>query len=123
MAIEEFARFWGNHASAFDPQPLRRMHQGDGDPLISMSANPTFKVLSEVINRVQRRCCTEAYCLRRRRLPDGRISDVATCRFYFPRELHDDAYITHRLNPQYLIFDGAHTDTTLNNYNRTLAFR
>lgn len=97
------------------------IQQGDGDPLVALRLNLTFEFLSEVVNRVQRHRCTEAYCLRRRRLPNGELSEVPTCRFYFPRELHDEAYVTHRLNPQYLIFDGARNDTTLNNYNRTMA--
>ncbi|KPM39851.1 hypothetical protein AK830_g6688 [Neonectria ditissima] len=111
----------GNHATAFNPGPMRMMQQGEGDPLITMQPLPTFGTVSEVINRVQRHRCTEAYCLRRRRLPDGTLSETAVCRFNFPRELHDEAYVTTRLNPQYLIFNSARNDTSLNNYNRTLS--
>jgi ATP-dependent DNA helicase PIF1 len=120
--IERFVQHWTDRVSAFNPEPERdRAPPGDGDPLISLGEAPTFQLLSDIVNRVQRHKCSEAYCLRRRRHDGGGWSEEKYCRFYFPRPSHDEAIVTHDFNPQYLIFDGSRNDTTLNNYNRVLA--
>lgn len=82
---------------------------------------PTFDTLSRVVNRVQRHACSEVYCLRRKKTRDGGLSEEPVCRFYFPREMYDEARVTRGMNPSYWMFDGARNDTRLNGFNRTIS--
>ena len=120
-AIQAFINFWTDFAIAFNPEPQRPVPRGDTDPLVSVSEFPSFQLLSDIVNRVQNHRCTEAYCLRRRRLNNGQLSEERFCRFYFPRFLHDEAIVTQRFNPQHQIYDGERNDPNLNNYNRLIA--
>lgn len=104
-----------------NPQPNREVPAGEGNALVMRPQDLSYQELSDIINRVQRHKCTEVYCLRRRRMPSGRLTDNKVCRFYFPRQLHEMAIVTNDLNPVHLIFDGARNDTRLNNFNRLIA--
>ncbi|EAQ90501.1 hypothetical protein CHGG_02436 [Chaetomium globosum CBS 148.51] len=119
----EFARCWGFSITAMNPEPNRVMMQGEANVLIIElfeHEQPTFDTLSRIVNRVQRHACSEAYCLRRKKLPGGVLSIEPACRFYFPRRHHEEAYVTRDMNPAYWMFDGARNDSRLNGYNRTI---
>jgi ATP-dependent DNA helicase PIF1 len=119
----EFARRWGFSITAMNPEPNRVMMQGEANVLIIElfeHEQPTFDTLSRIVNRVQRHACSEAYCLRRKKLPGGVLSIEPVCRFYFPRRHHEEAYVTRDMNPAYWMFDGARNDSHLNGYNRTI---
>jgi len=94
---------------------------------------PTFDFLADVFNRVQQHVYTPAYCLRRKKTQRRRpISaqdaplhgeapveqDPLSCRFYYPRELHNVPHVGRNLNPAYFVFDGQCNDRRFNNYNR-----
>ncbi|KAH0499426.1 hypothetical protein TgHK011_006624 [Trichoderma gracile] len=81
---EAFAEHWGQFASALNPQPERENPRGEGNPLAQRQQEPTFQLLSDIINTVQVHKCSETYCLRRRRLANGRLTESKVCRFYFP---------------------------------------
>lgn len=104
-----------------NPQPSREVPPGEASPLVMGPQRPTFQLLSDIVNRVQRHKCSEAYYLRHFRLPDGKLTDNKVCRLYFPRPLHDEADITRELNPSHHIFDGARNDPRLNNFSRLIA--
>ena len=119
----EFARHWGFSITAMNPEPNRVMMQGEANVLIIElfeHEQPTFDTLSRIVNRVQRHACSEAYCLRRKKLPGGVLSIEPVCRFYFPRRHHEEAYVTRDMNPAYWMFDGVRNDSRLNGYNRTI---
>lgn len=55
-------------------------------------AGVSFGLLSRIVNRVQGHACTQTYCLRKYKLPDGKWSDDMACRFYYPRiKIHHSA--------------------------------
>ncbi|KAM4058266.1 ATP-dependent DNA helicase PIF1 [Hirsutella rhossiliensis] len=56
---EQFARIWGYHVSAVNPEPQRIQAPGEGNPLIgNLLEQPlTVQFLSMVVNRVQRHRC------------------------------------------------------------------
>ncbi|EAQ87454.1 hypothetical protein CHGG_04073 [Chaetomium globosum CBS 148.51] len=100
----EFARRWGFSITAMNPEPNRVMMQGKANVLIIElfeHEQPTFDTLSRIVNRVQRHAYSEAYCLRRKKLPGGVLSIEPVCRFYFPRRHHEEAYVTRDMNPAY----------------------
>ncbi|KAM4062958.1 PIF1-like helicase [Hirsutella rhossiliensis] len=61
---EQFARIWGYHVSAVNPEPQRIQAPGEGNPLIgNLLEHPlTVQFLSMVVNRVQRHRCNN-YCM------------------------------------------------------------
>ncbi|KAM4058318.1 ATP-dependent DNA helicase PIF1 [Hirsutella rhossiliensis] len=55
---EQFARIWGYHVSAVNPEPQRIQAPGEGNPdRQSIGAALTVQFLSMVVNRVQRHRC------------------------------------------------------------------
>lgn len=122
---QEFAEFWGVHVHAWNPEPGRQMPPQEDNPLkYKMGSDSSFLMLSRVLNRVQRHTCSDAYCLRRYKLPNGQFSDEKVCRFHFPRAIHPQAVVTRELsasgikNPPWDTFDGVRNDGSLNNYIR-----
>lgn len=80
---------------------LRQIRISQGSPSTndnplkaSMGAGATFDFLSRVCNRVQKHSCTSAYCLRKFKMANGRMSDEPVCRFYYDRKLHPFAVLT-----------------------------
>ena len=68
--------------------------------------------LAALLNRFQRHTqCTEAYCLRREK-----ATGDLKCRFYFPRELEEEATVTDKYNPRQWIFAPSRNDPILNQY-------
>ncbi|KAL6405464.1 transposase [Ilyonectria robusta] len=65
-ARDVFARTWGFHVTAINPEPSRSMPQGEGNPLSvdPLSIEMTFLRLSQIVNRCQRHKCNTTYCLR-----------------------------------------------------------
>lgn len=118
---QNFGHFWGLHVTAVNPEPQRVMDQGEGNPLTTVlfiDEQPTYSLLSRVVNRVQRHRCSPAYCLRKRK---GAPADSELeCRFYYPRAHHSLAHVTNTLNKKHWVFDGERNDSILNNYNHTL---
>jgi ATP-dependent DNA helicase PIF1 len=120
---DEFARYWGYHVTAENPEPTRVMQQDEANILTTVHQGnqpPTLDILSRIVNRVQRHGCGPAYCLRRRKLPNGHLSDEPLCRFYYPRSHHAEASVTKDLNPKHWTFDGIRNDARLNGFNRTI---
>lgn len=131
--------FWGVHISAMNPHPEREIGFDEANPLIvqmGLNEQPTFAALSRVINRVQRHACTEAYCLRKRRLPapagpaptgppaavgTGAVTADKECRFHVPRAHHEERFVIKHPGRAYFQFDTAGNDSRHNNYNRTVA--
>lgn len=122
---DEFLNFWGLHVQAWNPEPGRQLPPQEDNPLKAvMGEDVTFSLLSRIANRVQKHNCTEAYCLRKFKGMDGRMSDKKVCRFYYERLCHETAVLTKKLSadgvkdPPWEVYDGARNDGRINNYAR-----
>lgn len=132
-----FEAFWGIHVTAVNPTP--GAPRSVANPLMAVpfrDIQPTFGFLADVLNRVQQHACGPAYCLRRKKkgrrpppaVPAGLPGageavggqDALSCRFYYPREVHDGPHVGRNLNPAHFMYDGQRNNTRLNNYNRTV---
>lgn len=125
-ARAEFARIWGYHVSAVNPEPDQIGHGGDGGNPLSVDAlatQPTWQWLSSIVNRCQRHHCSNSYCLRRNK---EAVRDANTralpppdpqCRFHFPHEPHGEPQIIHPPGRSYWAFAGARNDAYMNQFN------
>uniref|UniRef100_A0A4E9ER58 ATP-dependent DNA helicase n=1 Tax=Gibberella zeae TaxID=5518 RepID=A0A4E9ER58_GIBZA len=50
-AQQLFSSFWGNHVTSWNPNLSAAGDQRDIDPLITITSNPTFQDLSDVVNK------------------------------------------------------------------------
>ncbi|KAM4067671.1 PIF1-like helicase [Hirsutella rhossiliensis] len=134
-ARDLFARTWGFHITAINPEPNRTMPQGEGNPLSvdPLGVEMTFLRLSQIVNRCQRHRCNTAYCLRvRKRSGDlandmqGAAADIEAanvadpereCRFNFPRALRELAAVIRKEGKSYYIFEAARNDSLMNHFN------
>ena len=134
-ARDLFARTWGFHITAINPEPNRTMPQGEGNPLSvdPLGVEMTFLRLSQIVNRCQRHRCNTAYCLRvRKRSRDlandmeGAAADIEAanvadpereCRFNFPRALRELAAVIRKEGKSYYIFEAARNDCLMNHFN------
>ncbi|KAM4061713.1 PIF1-like helicase [Hirsutella rhossiliensis] len=105
---EQFARIWGYHVSAVNPEPQRIQAPGEGNPLIgNLLEHPlTVQFLSMVVNRVQRHRCNN-YCMQL-----NKHTKQVECRFGFPHG--------QRLLASLTSFRGERNDGQINHYNRLL---
>ncbi|KAM4055520.1 ATP-dependent DNA helicase PIF1 [Hirsutella rhossiliensis] len=91
---ERFARIWGYHVSAVNPEPQRIQAPGKGILIINLLQQPlTVQFLSMVVNRVQRHRCNN----------------------YSPTSLLDKAP-----HSKHWSFRGERNDGQINHYNRLL---
>ncbi|KAJ2965409.1 hypothetical protein NQ176_g10632 [Zarea fungicola] len=132
---DRFARTWGFHVTAMNPEPSRTMPQGEGNPL---SADPlgvamSFLRLSQIVNRCQRHRCNTTYCLRLRKRTgnlandmEGAAGDIEAanaadpereCRFNFPRALRELAAVIRKDGKSYYVFEAARNDSLMNHFN------
>ena len=134
-ARDVFARTWGFHITAINPEPSRTMPQGEGNPLSvdPLSIEMTFLRLSQIVNRCQRHRCNTTYCLRvRKRTGDlardmeGAAADIEAanaanpereCRFDFPRALRELAAVIRKEGRSYYVFEAARNDSLMNHFN------
>ena len=134
-ARDVFARTWGFHVTAINPEPSRAMPQGEGNPLSvdPLSIEMTFLRLSQIVNRCQRHKCNTTYCLRvRKRTGDlardmeGAAADIEAanvanpereCRFDFPRALWELAAVIRKEGRSYYVFEAARNDSLINHFN------
>lgn len=81
-----FIDFWGYHVQDINPLP-EGTTDWEGSPLqlAFEEQTNTFDDLQQVLNRVQRHRCTDAYCLRQ-----NRSTGVVECRFGAPWRLRDE---------------------------------
>ncbi|KID84375.1 ATP-dependent DNA helicase PIF1, partial [Metarhizium majus ARSEF 297] len=134
-ARDIFARTWGFHITAVNPEPRRSVPHGEGNPLSvdPLSIEMTFLRLSQIVNRCQRHRCNTTYCLRvRKRSGDlardmeGAAADIEAanmsnpereCRFDFPRALRELAAVIRKEGKSYYIFEAARNDNLMNHFN------
>ncbi|KHO00508.1 ATP-dependent DNA helicase PIF1 [Metarhizium album ARSEF 1941] len=134
-ARDIFARTWGFHITAVNPEPRRNVPHGEGNPLSvdTLSIEMTFLRLSQIVNRCQRHRCNTTYCLRvRKRSGDlardmeGAAADIEAanmsnpereCRFDFPRALRELAAVIRKEGKSYYIFEAARNDNLMNHFN------
>ncbi|KJK85038.1 hypothetical protein H633G_11133 [Metarhizium anisopliae BRIP 53284] len=130
-----FARTWGFHITAINPDPTRTVPQGESNPLSvdPLSIEMTFLRLSQIVSRCQRHKCNTTYCLRvRKRTGDlardmeGAAADIEAanvaspereCRFDFPRALRELAAIIRKEGRTYYVFEAARNDNLMNHFN------
>ncbi|KID81680.1 ATP-dependent DNA helicase PIF1 [Metarhizium guizhouense ARSEF 977] len=117
-ARDVFARTWGFHITAINPEPSRTMPQGEGNPLSvdPLSTELTFLRLSRIVNRCQRHRCNTTYCLRVKK----RTVDLA-------RDMEGaaaDIEVANAANPErekegksYYVFEAARNDNLMNHFN------
>ncbi|EXU94892.1 PIF1-like helicase [Metarhizium robertsii] len=134
-ARDVFARTWGFHITAINPEPSRTMPEGEGNPLSvdPLNTEMTFLRLSQIVNRCQRHRCNTTYCLRvRKRTGDlardmeGAAADIEAanaanpereCRFNFPRALRELAAVIRKEGKTYYVFEAARNDNLMNHFN------
>ncbi|EXU94568.1 helitron helicase-like domain protein, partial [Metarhizium robertsii] len=134
-ARDVFARTWGFHITAINPEPSRTVPQGEGNPLSvdPLSVEMTFLRLSQIVNRCQRHKCNTTYCLRARkgtgdlaRDMEGAAADIEAanaanpekeCRFNFPRALRELAAVIRKEGKSYYVFEAARNDNLMNHFN------
>jgi hypothetical protein len=134
-ARDIFARTWGFHITAVNPEPRRTVPQGEGNPLSvdPLGMEMTFLRLSQIVNRCQRHRCNTTYCLRVRkgsgdlaRDMEGAAADIEAanvtnpereCRFDFPRALRELASVIRKEGKSYYIFEAARNDNLMNHFN------
>ncbi|KAF5133799.1 ATP-dependent DNA helicase PIF1 [Metarhizium anisopliae] len=134
-ARDVFARTWGFHITALNPEPSRTVPQGEGNPLSvdPLSVEMTFLRLSQIVNRCQRHKCNTTYCLRARkgtgdlaRDMEGVAADIEAanaanpekeCRFNFPRALRELAAVIRKEGKSYYVFEAARNDNLMNHFN------
>ncbi|KAI8710750.1 ATP-dependent DNA helicase [Fusarium sp. LHS14.1] len=114
---ERFARIWGYHVSAVNPEPQRIQAPGEGNPLISdLLEHPiTVQFLSMVVNRVQRHRCNN-YCMQL-----NKHTKQVECRFGFPHGQRLLASLEKLPHSKHWSFRGERNDSQMNHYNRLLA--
>ncbi|KAI8710625.1 ATP-dependent DNA helicase [Fusarium sp. LHS14.1] len=114
---ERFARIWGYHVSAVNPEPRRVQAPGEGNPLISnLLEHPlTVQFLSMVVNRVQRHRCNN-YCMQL-----SKHTKQVECRFGFPHAQRLLASLEKAPHSKHWSFRGERNDNQMNHYNRLLA--
>ncbi|KAM4055604.1 PIF1-like helicase [Hirsutella rhossiliensis] len=113
---EQFARIWGYHVSAINPEPQRIQAPGEGNPLIgTLLEHPlTVQFLSMVINRVQRHRCNN-YCMQ-----VNKHTKQVECRFGFPHGQRLLASLDKVPHSKHWSFRGERNDGQINHYNRLL---
>lgn len=113
---ERFARIWGYHVSAVNPEPRRIQAPGEGNPLISnLLEHPlTVQFLSMVVNRVQRHRCNN-YCMHL-----NKHTKQVECRFGFPHGQRLIASLDKVPHSKHWSFRGERNDGQINHYNRLL---
>ena len=113
---EQFARIWGYHVSAVNPEPQRIQAPGEGNPLtMDLLQQPlTVQLLSMVVNRVQRHHCSN-YCMQ----VNKRTKQVE-CRFGFPHGQRLLASLEKLPHSKHWCFRGERNDRQINHYNRLL---
>ncbi|KAM4061282.1 PIF1-like helicase [Hirsutella rhossiliensis] len=134
-ARDLFARTWGFHITAVNPEPRRTVPRGEGNPLSvdPLGVEMTFLRLSQIVNRCQRHRCNTTYCLRVRkgsgdlaRDMEGAAADIEAanaanpereCRFDFPRALRELAAVIRKEGKSYYIFEAARNDSLMNHFN------
>jgi ATP-dependent DNA helicase PIF1 len=126
---EEFARVWGYHVSAINPEPDQIGRGGDGgNPLSvnSLETDITWEWLSRILNRCQRHHCSTAYCLRinkkaaEQARERGEQAPEPECRFLFPRQPRETAEMIRHPGKTWWSFEGRRNDTLMNQYNRLI---
>ncbi|KAK4068341.1 hypothetical protein Purlil1_13812 [Purpureocillium lilacinum] len=134
-ARDVFARTWGFHITAVNPEPRRTVPHGEGNPLSvdPLGVEMTILRLSQIVNRYQRHRCNTTYCLRVRkgsgdlaRDMEGAAADIEAanvanpereCRFDFPRALRELAAVIRKEGKSYYIFEAARNDSLMNHFN------
>ncbi|KAM4060930.1 ATP-dependent DNA helicase PIF1 [Hirsutella rhossiliensis] len=113
---ERFARIWGYHVSAVNPEPQRIQAPGEGNPLIgNLLEHPlTVQLLSMVLNRVQRHRCNN-YCMQL-----NKHTKLVECRFGFPHGHRLLASLDRVPHSKHWSFRGERNDGQINHYNRLL---
>jgi helitron helicase-like protein/uncharacterized protein DUF6570/PIF1-like helicase len=85
---DAFARFWGIHIIAINPEPSRQPPTHTERPVMQYSPEEqqnTLEQLSALVNRVQRHVCSDCYCRRM-----NRVTKQIECRFHFPMKIRMD---------------------------------
>ncbi|KJZ68845.1 hypothetical protein HIM_11763 [Hirsutella minnesotensis 3608] len=113
---EQFARIWGYHVSAVNPEPQRVQAPGEGNPLINnLLEHPlSIQFLSMVVNRVQRHRCNN-YCMQL-----NKHTKQVECRFGFPHAQRLLASLEKVPHSKHWSFRGERNDGQINHYNRLL---
>ncbi|EAQ89410.1 hypothetical protein CHGG_06029 [Chaetomium globosum CBS 148.51] len=124
-----FARLWGYHISAENPQPHRIGQGGDGGNPLNVDAlqtEVTWDWLDRVLNRCQRHHCSSTYCLRINKRAaelaekNGEPGPEPECRFLFPRPHREEAGLVRRPGKTWWSFEAVRNDSHMNQYNRLI---
>ena len=111
---EHFARIWGYHVTAVNPQQDQGADEGNPLSVDPLEMDVTWEWLNRIVNRCQRHHCSSTYCLRvtkkdaqRTREAEARTEagetageepppPEPTCRFLFPRPIREAAAVIKR---------------------------
>jgi ATP-dependent DNA helicase PIF1 len=115
-ARQVFAKFWGIHVTAFNPEPDSGALPATEDSTIQapgVELGNTGCTLSSTVNRVQGHTCTKTYCLR-----INKTTRQEECRFLLPDEHRDEAKVAQHPYRTYMQYYPMRNDGYLNKYNR-----
>jgi hypothetical protein len=115
-----FAKFWGLHISAVNPQPgLHRQQNLDDRSPLSLPGHlqrNDIGFLSSVVNWVQVHTCSRNYCLRK-----VKDKDEEVCRFGATWNRSEEPKVNIRKGQPFPKFNPVRNDPRLNAYNRLIS--
>ena len=131
---EHFARVWGYHVTAVNPQRDQGADVGNPLSLDPLETDSTWEWLNRIVNRCQRHHCSTTYCLRLTKRDAERAREAGaraeagevveeqpppqpTCRFFFPRPEQPAATVVKRQGKRWWSFEAERNDTHMNQYN------
>jgi len=133
-ARAHFARVWGHHVTAVNPQRDQGADEGNPLSVDPLETGVTWEWLNRIVNRCQRHHCSTTYCLRVTKRDADRAREVSeqaatggqpppapTCRFLFPRPAREAAEVIKRPGKGWWSFEAERNDTHLNKYNPLVA--
>ncbi|KJZ69841.1 hypothetical protein HIM_10769 [Hirsutella minnesotensis 3608] len=115
-ARDLFARTWGFHITAINPEPSRTMPQGEGNPL---SVDPLGMQHRVLLARPKEKWGPgERYGRAAADIEAANVADPEReCRFNFPRALRELAAVIRKEGKSYYIFEAARNDSLMNHFN------
>jgi ATP-dependent DNA helicase PIF1 len=99
-ARAEFARYWGERVTAWNPDPARLPDVRNPASLPTTDVANTADQFAALLNRLQQHStCRPSYCLRKKK-----GGNTIRCRFFYPRPLSDQPVVTKEINHKSYIF-------------------
>ncbi|KAJ2971743.1 hypothetical protein NQ176_g7543 [Zarea fungicola] len=117
-ARDIFARRWGFHIAAMNPEPNRAMPQGEGNPLSVDPLAPQMQYHVLLACAKENRGPGEDMEGAAANIEAANVADPQReCRFNFPRALRELAAVIRKEGKSYYVFEAARNDSLINHFN------